>query len=140
MLLIAISLSLLVIYAGVTLMLRVELEVLSRFYKYVARFLILMGLLGTLYAGCILVLRNCGLSYIHHHKNSHCRMLPQHVQKGAEFNQDSTWQIYHYKKCCPPVYCSEHISDDGDDGIFYPKDCVCCPFMKAVNARDSLSE
>lgn len=139
MLLIAMSLSLLVIYAGATLLIRTRIEALTKFYKFISWFLILMGLFGTLYSGCALAMRCTGQSCIHH-KKGHCMMNQKHHSSDPAFNRDSTKQMQRHGRCCPPVYCSAHTADYRDETFFYPKDCVCCFEKNAATERDTISE
>lgn len=135
MLLIAISLSLLVIYAGATLMYYTQREVAGKFYKFISIFIMMMGLLGVLCESTVLVLHLCGYS---HHKKNHCRMNMPHRHTISVTNRDSTMQMYHHGRCCPHIYCTEHASDYGEESIFYPKDCVCCPDGSGQSSADSI--
>lgn len=135
MLLIAIPLSLLVVYAGATLMYYTQREVAGRFYRFISMFIMVMGLLGVLCESTVLVLHLCGYR---HHRKSHCRMNMPHRQPISATNLDSTMQTYPHGKCCPHVYCTEHAGDYGEESIFYPKNCVCCPGENRQLSADSI--
>ena len=59
MLLIACSLALLVMYAGVKLLAQIQKESLGHLYKYFSWFIIIMGFLMLMCIGCFAIMRCC---------------------------------------------------------------------------------
>jgi hypothetical protein len=125
MVLIAVSLFLLIIYAGTTLLIRTRLEALGKFYKFVSWFLILAGFLGALATGSALICNGCSAGH-RHGKEAHC-----HMGKKQGFHnscqQDSMFRMDHFGKCCPRAYCSDASSEGEHGSRFHSGNCVCCP-------------